>query len=66
MSANTVTVYLWPDGSYCESDELEDFMNHGWSDDYEIVEIPLEDYIDTYMSQYIEKKQKGKEDGNND
>ena len=38
----TVKIHIWPDGSWCEEEELEDCLSYK-SDDYVIVELSLND-----------------------
>jgi len=37
---------VWPDGVYCDPEELEEMILLGWSDDFEIVEADDDDELE--------------------
>lgn len=44
MTIPYVTIYQWPDGTWCYEEDLEEYLT--WmSDDYEIIRISNEDYL---------------------
>jgi len=40
---DTITIYRWPDGTWCEYDDIESYLQ--WmSDDYDIVFLTQDEY----------------------
>ena len=46
-------VHIWPDGTYCAEGELEEMLSTGVSDDYETIEVPYDEDIDTFVMNHI-------------
>lgn len=47
-------IHIWPDDSWCEPSELEEFLMHS-SDDFETIEVPdavtdTDDFISGYRA----------------
>ncbi len=38
-----IKIYIWPDGTWCESDDIKSYLQ--WmSDDFQVVEMTEEEY----------------------
>ena len=47
------TICVWPEGTWCHRDELEEFLLT-MSDDYSLQEVPS-DFSDSVIDVYVEK-----------
>jgi hypothetical protein len=50
-------IVYWADGVWCDIEDLETYLNYGWSDDFSKIDVPLE-MEDKDIDSLVEKEAK--------